>query len=121
MHKVFTTYASSRFIDQAAVVEALRQQARQLKIQQAKVTAVHLFGSFATGTATPRSDADVVVEIPSGDVALREQIRDAALDIFLGAPVPVDLFVMSSAELAAERSTLRGIAGRVAQEGVRLG
>jgi hypothetical protein len=70
--------------------------------------------------ATPRSDADIVVEMPSGDAASREQIRDAAFDIFLGAPVPVDLFVMSSAELNEGKSTLRGIAGRVAQEGIRL-
>jgi predicted nucleotidyltransferase len=120
MRKVFTTLASSRFIDQAAVIEALRQQARHLKIQQVEVTAVYLFGSFATGTATPRSDADVVVEIPSGEAALRQQIRDAAFDIFLGAPVPVDLFVMSSAELNEGKTTLRGIVGRVAQEGLRL-
>ena len=116
MHNVFTTYASSRFIDQSAVVEVLRGCARQLKVQCADVVAVHLFGSFATRTATPRSDADVIVEINEADLSLRQQVHEAATDIFLEAPVPIDLFVISSAELAEGR----GVAGRLTREGVRL-
>jgi predicted nucleotidyltransferase len=116
MHNVFTTYACSRFIDQSAVVEALRGCARQLKVQCADVVAVHLFGSFATRTATPRSDADVIVEINEADLSLRQQVQEAATDIFLDAPVPIDLFVISSAELAEGR----GVAGRLTREGVRL-
>jgi predicted nucleotidyltransferase len=83
MHSVFTTYASSRFIDQSAVVEALRGCARQLKVQCADVVAVHLFRSFATRTATPRSDADVIVEINEADLSVRQQVQEAATDIFL--------------------------------------
>jgi predicted nucleotidyltransferase len=116
MHKVFTTYASSRFIDQNLVVEALRGCAQQLKVQYADVVAVHLFGSFAARTATPRSDADIIVEVSKADLSLRRQVHEAAMDIFLEAPVPIDLFVLSSAEVDKGR----GVAGRLAREGVRL-
>lgn len=116
MHSVFTTFASSRFVDQAAVVEALRGCARQLKAQCADVVAIYLFGSFATGTATPRSDADIILEIRNADRNLGQKVRDAAMDVFLTAPVPVDLFVTSSAELVEGR----GVASRVLCEGVRL-
>lgn len=117
MRSVFTTFASSRFVDQTAVVEALRKCTQELKERCTEVVAVYLFGSFATGTATPRSDADVVVEVRDADSSLQQQVWGTAMTVFLGAPVPVDLFVVSSAELAEGR----GVSGRVAQEGMRLG
>ncbi len=116
MPGVFTTLQSSRFLDQEAAVAALRTCAKRLKTTCDAVVAVHLFGSFAAGTATPRSDADVVVEVPDDRAARKDEIHDAASRLFLDAPVPVDLFVRSSAELSLQR----GIAGAVAQEGVRL-
>ena len=117
MHSVFTTFASSRFVDREAVVGALRTVAQRLKGQNAEVRAVHLFGSFATGMATPRSDADVVVEVIGGaDAALRERIAQAARSAFSEAPVPVELFVLDSERMQARW----GVAGAVAREGVRL-
>jgi predicted nucleotidyltransferase len=80
------------------------------------VKAVWLFGSFATGTATPRSDADVVIEINESDRLDRERLRSAAMAVFAEAPVPVDLFVMTTADLNGES----GIAPVVRREGLRL-
>lgn len=117
MQNVFTTFASSRFIDQAAVIEALRQCAQRLKAQQTPVKAVYLFGSFAAGEATPRSDADVAIELGQTESELRQEVWQAAVTIFLEAPVPVDLFILSSAQLAAGKY---GLAGCVARTGVRL-
>ncbi len=82
--------------------------------------AVYLFGSFATGTATPRSDADILVEIAEEDSSLREAIQGQAISIFAEAPVPAEVFVKSSRELEEGRRTGRGIAGAVAREGLRL-
>lgn len=113
-------FASSRFIDREAVLEALRHCAQQLRDRCDKVVAVYLFGSFATGQATPRSDADIVVEIASDDPALREEIRDQAQDVFLEAPVPVEIFVQSTRQLEEGRRNGRGVAGAVAREGIRL-
>ncbi len=117
MHSVFTTFASSRFVDKEAVVRTLRTVAQHLKEQHAEIRAIHLFGSFATGTATPRSDADVAVEITCGtDAARRERVVEAARSAFLEAPVPVEVFVLDSERMQEGW----GIAGAVAREGVRL-
>lgn len=117
MRSVFTNFASSRFVDQTAVIEALHKCTQELKARCTEVVAVYLFGSFATGTATPRSDADIVVEVCSADSSLQQQVWKTAMTVFLESPVPVDLFVISSAELAEGR----GVSGRVAQEGIELG
>jgi len=120
MPEVFTTFASSRFVDRGAVIAALHECAERLKAQEPEAIAVYLFGSFAGGTATPHSDADVVVEVASEEPALRERVWQAAFTAFLDAPVPVDLFVLSSAQLAEGMHTQKGVAGTVAREGVRL-
>ncbi len=117
MRSVFTTFASSRFVDREAVVEALRNLALCLKAQYAEVVAIYLFGSFATGRATPHSDADVVVEVGSStDAASRERLLEAAQAAFLEAPAPVDVFVFTSENMRRRQ----GVAGAVAREGVRL-
>ena len=120
MRKPFTTYVSSRFVDPEAVREALRACAERLLERRPEVEAVHLFGSFASGRATPRSDADILVEIEDRSASLQDDIRTEAAGLFLEAPVPVDLFVMTSAALAENRRQGRGIAGAVAREGVLL-
>ncbi len=117
MRKVFTTFASSRFIDRQAAVKALRVLAQRLKAQHAAIVAVHLFGSFATGTATPRSDADLVVEVSGDtDAACRERLMDAALAVLAESPVPVDVFILTSERMCQGR----GVAAAVAREGMRL-
>lgn len=120
MRKPFTTYASSRFVDPEAVRESLRACAERLLERRPEVEAVHLFGSFASGRATPRSDADILVEIEDRSASLQDDIRTEAAGLFLEAPVPVDLFVMTSAALAENRRQGRGIAGAVEREGVPL-
>jgi predicted nucleotidyltransferase len=116
MRSVFTTLVSSRFVDREAVVEALRRLAQRLLAQHDAIAAIHLFGSFATGTATPRSDADILVELASDDPVLREHLMEAAQSVFLEAPVPVEVFALASMRL----KEARGVAGAVAREGVRL-
>jgi predicted nucleotidyltransferase len=120
MRDGFTYFASSRFVRREAVLEALRRCAKRLRAECPAVVAIYLFGSFATGTATPRSDADIVVEIAEEDPALREAVREQAIAIFAEAPVPAEVFVKSTREVEEGRRTGRGIAGAVAREGLRL-
>jgi predicted nucleotidyltransferase len=114
MPSVFTERQSSRFLDLEAARAELRTCAGRLMEDGDAVIAVHLFGSLATGTATPRSDADIVVEVAPGTD--EEAVHDRALRVFADAPLPAELFVRSSEALASET----GIAGAVAREGQRL-
>jgi predicted nucleotidyltransferase len=113
---VFTTFASSRFVDRQAVREALRQCAQRLKATQPHIHAVYLFGSFATNMATPRSDADIVVAITLATTESQQEIYEAARTTSLEAPVPVDLFVLSSTHMAKNW----GVARVVKRGGVQL-
>jgi len=116
MPSVFTTFATSRFVDQDAVVTELRGLARSLAASRPEVKAIYLFGSFATRTATPRSDADIAVVIADEAADVRAEVEGAAFDCFLAAPVPADLFVLSTTAAQGEH----GVAGAVRREGLRL-
>jgi predicted nucleotidyltransferase len=116
MRNAFTTFPSSRFVERGVVRDALRQCAVELRSRLPQVRSVILFGSYATDRATPRSDADIVVEIDGADAALKRRCEDAAREVFLAAPVPVDAFVIETDELLHGG----GVAGAARREGVRL-
>jgi predicted nucleotidyltransferase len=99
------------------VVEILRELAQHLKAGHGQIQAVYLFGSFAAGTATPRSDADIVVEVTGdADTALCERVADSARAIFAKSPVPTDVFVLTEHRMRQRR----GVAGAVARQGLKL-
>jgi predicted nucleotidyltransferase len=102
----FSTFAASSFVNREAVVAALRQAAARAAQQRPGVHAVYLFGSFAHGTPTPRSDADVLVVAEAADLG---PLYDCCLSAFLDAPVPVDLFVRRPAEVEAGRAAGQGL------------
>lgn len=87
---------------------------------------VYLFGSFATGAPTPRSDADIAVIIDSledsGSPSNRNPgyVQDVATTVFLDAPVPTEVFVLSRAQIQEGLQTGRGVAGVVARDGILL-
>lgn len=117
MPSVFSTSVASRWIDREAVVDELRALARRFAATQPEVEAIYLFGSFATGQATPRSDADLALVVGEETPATRDGLRDAAAKAFLASPVPADLVFLAAASFANER---RGVAGAVHREGIRL-
>jgi predicted nucleotidyltransferase len=116
MPSVFTNFATSRFVDREAVVEQVRRLARCLAAEHPEIASIHLFGSFATSRATPRSDADIAVVVKAEVPEIRRQLRRAAFERFLEAPVAVDLFILTPEQAAGDR----GVAGAVRREGVRL-
>lgn len=125
MRKPFTSFAVTRFVDRKAVLDSLRECARRLKASVPGVT-VYLFGSFATGTPTPRSDADIAVVIDSPEDSGSPShenpgyVQDEAAAVFLDAPVPTEIFVLSRAQIREGRETGRGVAGVVARDGILL-
>jgi predicted nucleotidyltransferase len=60
---------------------------------------VLLFGSLASGVPTPRSDADLLLEVARTDHrAIRDRIPEA-LRALAPLPCPLDVFVLTSAEI----------------------
>jgi predicted nucleotidyltransferase len=106
-----------RFLDREAALAAI-QAAAARGATFPGVLAIYLFGSFAYGVPTPRSDADLLVVI--ADDADRERVRDCCLEAFRTVPVPVDLFVWTDSEVARSLSSGRGLPATVLRQAIRL-
>jgi predicted nucleotidyltransferase len=117
----FITFATSRFIDRELVLRELRQVARTLKAARQEIVAIYLFGSFARGVPTPRSDADILVVIDASAASSREQLKESCIEAFLAVSVPVEVFVLSSNEVEESVKSGRGLAATVLREGLALG
>lgn len=116
MPSPFWSSAGPRWVDREAVLAALRACAALLAERCPAVRQVVLFGSYATGRPTPRSDADILAVIDDDHRAAGAQILDIARDAFLQAPVPVDVYLITAAQLEAGA----GVAAAVRNGSLRL-
>ncbi|MBI2963850.1 MAG: nucleotidyltransferase domain-containing protein [Deltaproteobacteria bacterium] len=79
-----------------------------------------LFGSLTRGTPTPRSDADLLVEVAASvHPTPRDRIPDV-LRALSPLPCPVDLFVFTSAEVERLREDGSPLVRVALEEGVDL-
>jgi HEPN domain-containing protein/predicted nucleotidyltransferase len=118
MQAPLTGYAASRFVDREVVLAEFRLAAERAGAQCLGVKGIILFGSFAYGMPTPRSDADLLVVIRED--ADRQQVYDCCLAVLMSCPVPVDLFVLTRPEVEASRAAGRGLAATALQHALRL-
>lgn len=88
-------------------INDLRAAANRAQQRIPSIDRVMLFGSLARGSATPRSDADLIVIVrTSTHAASRDRIPDM-LGALAPLPCPVDLHVLTQAEFdAAQREDL---------------
>jgi predicted nucleotidyltransferase len=84
------------FADKARVMRELRAWAANLKATHPDVEKIGLFGSYATDTYGPRSDADLLIVLRASDKPFRDRIPD-----FLpaGLSVPCDVFPYTTGEI----------------------
>ena len=107
--------ARSTFVNREAVVDQLRGAAKRLQREHPEVLRAYCFGSFAHGTPTPRSDADVLLVVASSDKPPRQR-GPLFIDCFVEVSAPVDLFVLTAQEFEHAKG---GVAG-AARKGLRL-
>ncbi len=78
-----------------------------------------LFGSLAHGLAGPRSDADLLIEVVSSSRAeLRDRIPEM-LEALRPLPCPVDLFILTTEELASPAASI-GVVREALERGIDL-
>lgn len=80
---------------------------------------VVLFGSLATGRATVRSDADLLIVLREHAAPPRERIPEY-LEAFLAAPLATDVFPFTVAELERRRARSDRFLARIETEGMDL-
>lgn len=72
-----------------------------LKVAEAvRPEKIILFGSYAYGHPTPDSDVDFLLVTSRKSQKERDQIYDAASDVLIPRPFPLDLLVRSSKDIA---------------------
>ncbi len=99
MPRASSTSAGATYLDRARRIEEVRASARRAASRFASIRRMLLFGSLRTGGATPHSDADILVVLDQSEhTDPRQRIPDI-LRAMAPLPCPVDLFVLTSAEL----------------------
>jgi len=105
--------AGAVYLDKERRIEALRRCALGATQRIPEIRRIILFGSLVSGCATPRSDADILVIV---ETSPHDHPRDRVpqmLSAFSPLPCPIDLFVLTRAEVARyeeEKSPLLRIA-----------
>jgi len=88
-----------------AAVEALRSDRPDVK-------EVYLFGSFASGVPTPKSDIDLLI--------VTEASAETFLPHFSSIPIPVDIHVITPRIFRKKKRNGKGILGEALTKGIRL-
>ncbi len=107
------------FLDGDAAVRAIRRLAQGVLAQHPELTAVILFGSLARGDYAPGSDADLLLVLEADERRLIDRMPDYLRE-FLDAPVPVEVFPYTKAEIARMRASGNHFIERALREGVTL-
>ena len=98
--------AGATYLNRPQRVAAIREAVSRAAGRLGTLRRVVLFGSLADGIPTPRSDADLLVEVSESPYP---EPRDRIPDLLCALsplPCPVDLFVLTSEEI--ENSRARG-------------
>jgi predicted nucleotidyltransferase len=98
MPRIFFPLSRARFLDREKVIGELKIIAQRLTNRNKKIEEIYLFGSYASGTAGLRSDADILIILSDDNRKMRERLGDFILE-FVDAPVPVDVLVYTKDEI----------------------
>ncbi len=111
--------AAVKFLDVEGLVGRLRGVARSLLAAEHNVTAVVLFGSLARGTATPASDADLLVLLRSDARRIIERIVQYSQP-FETPGLSVQVLAWTEAELSERLESDDRFAREILESGIVL-
>jgi predicted nucleotidyltransferase len=80
---------------------------------------IYLFGSHASGDATPSSDYDLLVVVPHSELP-RHQREAFSYDLLWGLTIPVDVIVFTHAEFEYSAQVQTSLAAIAKTKGVLL-
>ena len=96
MHSPFFRSAAPRFVNRGEILALAQTMAARIAKRHPEVHRVLLFGSYARGDFSARSDMDLLVVLRSSDRPLKERIAEFLDDC---ADYPTDVFPLTDAEL----------------------
>jgi predicted nucleotidyltransferase len=92
------------FLDRERALADVRRAVAALVARRAGVRGVWLFGSLARGTATPRSDVDLLIVVEDDARRPMDRIPEF-LSLLEGVGRPTDVLVLTAAEWTAQEGT----------------
>jgi uncharacterized protein len=101
------------YADKAKVIGEIKTWARSLKNKYPEIEKIGLFGSYATDTYHPGSDADIIIVLKQSDKAFLDRIEQFIPE---SLSVGVDVFPYTEREISAMRSERNQWIGRVFKE-----
>ena len=113
MPSAFTDFAASRFLNRERILREVDAVVEVLKSDRPDVKEIYLFGSFAQGVPTPKSDVDLLIIAEGSDA-------EGFLAYFLFVSIPVDIYVMTPESFRKKKETGKGIVGAAVHKGLRL-
>jgi predicted nucleotidyltransferase len=112
MPGVFINFASSRFLNRDRVICEVQSAVEAMKSDRSDVKEIYLFGSFASGVPTPKSDIDLLI--------VTEASAETFLPHFSSIPVPVDIHVITPEIFRTQKQAGKGIVREAVNRGIRL-
>lgn len=83
------------------------------RLKSLDIQAVYLFGSYASGVPTPRSDVDLLIVTEKTNC---EELQTELLSV----PAPVDCHLISPAAFEELSKSGKGVVGAALRNGIRL-
>lgn len=112
--------AGASFLDKEARIAALQDAAARAAKRVPTIRRVVLFGSLAAGIPTPRSDADLLLEVSASDHSEpRDRIPDM-LKALSPLPCPLDLFVLTTDEIRRHQGAGSPLLREILSKGIDL-
>lgn len=97
MHRILLVMHRVLFLNKEKVIKILSRLAAKAKARDKNILKIILFGSLVNNTYTALSDADLIIILKESNQRFIDRIPDF-LQIFLDAPVPVDVFPYTEKE-----------------------
>ena len=112
--------AGATYLDRESRLGDLASMARRAASALPEIRRILLFGSYVNGIPTPRSDADLLIEVTTSALADPRDRAAAILRHMAPRPCPIDLFVYTSAELDALQAEGSPLVRAALRDGIDL-
>jgi predicted nucleotidyltransferase len=112
--------AGAIYLDREQRIADLRAAAGRAVSRMPAIRKVILFGSLAAGIPGPRSDADLLVEVSTSPHGQPRDRIPELLRALSPLPCPVDLFVLTTGELARLRKDGSPLLREILRAGIDL-
>ena len=95
-------------------------QFRQRLEKLTPVSDLRVFGSRARGNATPESDLDIFIQLPTLEAELYSQIIDLAWDVGFEADQVISVFIVTDGDVQDGAIGASSIVANIVNEGIPL-